>query len=586
MRRDSLRFLAVATALVVAGCERSPPPASTTEQVRSMSTCPANESALTLPAGFCASIFAEGLGHARHMVVSPSGALYVNTWSGDYYGKDPLPPGGFLVALKDSRATGKADSIVRFGETAETGGKGGTGIGLYNGYLYAEINDRIVRYKMTDNELIPSSPPEVIVSGLPTDGEHPMHPFAIDSAGMIYIDVGSSTNSCQVKNREKGSAGHLPCEELKTRGGIWRYDANKLGQTFSAADRYVAGIRNAGAIAIDPAGQVYATQHGRDLLSENWPEYFTSEQGATQPAEEMHRIEQGATYGWPQCYYDAAQSKLVLAPEYGGDGGRAVGNCVNLRAPVAAFPAHWAPTAIVFSQSSHFPERYRQGVFIAFHGSWNRAPFEQGGYNVVFQPMKDGKAASGCEIFADGFAGGIKSPDGARHRPTGLAYGSDGSIYISDDLKGRIYRVTFQGDPNKAPASVGIACPSASEPPTRGETLTQDTTNLPVPTGFTKEIVALGNRLYHAERGASTTCVGCHGAQVSGTPLGPDLTDREWLWSDGSVNGIAKSISQGVSQPKSYRNPMPAMGGTQLTPEQVSAIAAYIWAVNHRGDGG
>ena len=108
--------------------------------------CPNDGSGLTLPAGFCATVFADGIGHARHMVVSPSGALYVNTWSGRYYGNDTPHPGGFLVALQDKSGSGKADMTERFGETVQSGGKGGTGIGMYKGSIFAEINDRIVLY--------------------------------------------------------------------------------------------------------------------------------------------------------------------------------------------------------------------------------------------------------------------------------------------------------------------------------------------------------------------------------------------------------------------------------------------------------
>lgn len=545
--------------------------------------CPASNAGLRLPPGFCANIFADGIGHARHMTVAANGVVYVNTWSGRYYGTDSLPPGGFIVALQDTRGGGKADTIHRFGETAKTGGAGGTGIALYDNHLYVEINDRIVRYALSGKEIVPQGSAEVIVSGLPLSGDHPMHPFAIGADGSIYIDVASVSNSCQKENRKLESPGLRPCKELETRSGIWRYDANRKGQKFSAAERYVSGIRNAGGIAIDGSGAVYSTQHGRDQLAENWPRLYKPEQGATLPAEEVLRIEKGAIYGWPECYYDPGQGKLVLAPEYGGDGGKAVGLCAQRRPPVAAFPAHWGPNALLFYQGKQFPARYREGAFIAFHGSWNRAPFQQGGYNVVFQPFKDGKAAPGCEIFADGFAGADKSPDGAAHRPSGLAVGPDGTLYVSDDVKGRIYRIVYRGTPGDQSAPRGTACPSASAPPAMAvpvQAARKKESALPVPPGVKSETVALGERLYHS-KGAAATCIGCHGAKGTGTPLGPNLTDDEWLWSDGSVAGIAKSIRDGVMQPKKYRGPMPAKGGSQLTEEQINAIAAYLWALDH-----
>lgn len=583
MRRHSVGPAATAIALLVTGCGRSTPPdsAPATAQAPAVTTCPTNDSGLTLPAGFCASVFADGIGHARHLVAAPNGFVYVNTWSSEYYGDAPTHPGGFLVALKDTQGTGKADVIRRFGTTMEAGGKGGTGITLFKNYLYAEIDGSIVRYALSDEDPVPRGAPEVIVSGLTLTGDHPMHPFAIDSAGMLYVDVASATNACQQHDRELESPGLDPCKELEVRSGIWRFDATRTGQKFSPEQRYVSGIRNAGGIAVDSSDRIYATQHGRDQLAESWPKLYTPEQGATLPAEELLHIEQGADYGWPYCYYDPAQGKLVLAPEYGGDGGKAVGRCAQRRAPIAAFPAHWAPTALTFYRATEFPERYRDGVFIAFHGSWNRAPFQQDGYNVVFQPFKDGKPAPGCEIFADGFAGSNKSPEGARHRPTGVAYGPDGALYISDDVNGRIYRVTYNGLPQGQPSPAPTACPSASAPPAPAASVSGEEARLPVPPGSTQETVLLGSRLYHAQGDTTTTCVGCHGAHATGTPLGPDLTDAEWLWNDGSVAGITKTIGEGVPHPKRYRNSMPALGGAQLTGEQVSAIAAYIWAVGH-----
>ena len=104
---------------------------------------------LTLSPGFCATLFADHLGHARHLAVAGDGSVYVNTWSGDYYTYghvDKLPAGGFLVALRDSRGSGHADLIKRFGDGVTQGSAGGTGIALYHDALYAEVNDRIVRY--------------------------------------------------------------------------------------------------------------------------------------------------------------------------------------------------------------------------------------------------------------------------------------------------------------------------------------------------------------------------------------------------------------------------------------------------------
>jgi glucose/arabinose dehydrogenase/mono/diheme cytochrome c family protein len=559
--------------------------------------CPSDDSGLKLPAGFCATIFADDIGHARHLVVASNGVVYVNTWSGVYYGNDVPHRGGFLVALQDTSGAGKADVDQRFGETVQSGGAGGTGIGIYGGALYAEINDKIVRYTLPAGSVVPRDPPQTIVTGLPLGGDHPMHPFVIDAKGSMYVDMGTATNSCQPQNRTLESAGLDPCTELETRGGIWRYDANKTNQTFSPAERFATGIRNAEGFAIDPAGRIFVTQHGRDQLYSNWPAFYQLSQEATLPAEELLRLKQGGDYGWPECYYDPGLHTLVLAPEYGGNGKR-VGACAEKIGPVAYFPAHWAPDGMAFYDKQQFPARYRNGVFIAFHGSWNRAPYAQKGYNVVFQALAGDKASGKCEVFADGFAGTEKSPDKAAHRPTGLAVGPDGALYVSDDVRGRIYRITYRGDGSADAADIRpVPCPSASAPagamvavnasPPEGNHAnagTLDPSNLPIPEGGTRDMLALGERIFHGQVGGAT-CTGCHGSSATGGPLGPNLTQNRWLWSDGSYTGIAATIRVGVLHPKNYRAPMPAMGGAHLTADQVSAVAAYVWALSQPAAG-
>lgn len=552
----------------------------------------ANDAGLKLPAGFCGSIFADDLGHVRHMVAAPDGVLYVNTWSGSYYANSPPPPGGFLIALRDTTGRGRANVIRRFGATPATGGHGGTGIALYGGYLYAEANDKIVRYRMSAGSTVPTGRAETVVSGLPLTGDHPMHPFAIDADGWMYVDSASPSNACQRENRMLRSPGIDPCPELTTRGGIWRYSAKRLHQKFSPADRYATGIRNADGITIDSTGHnVYSTQQGRDQLGQNWPKLFTPEQGAYLPSEELLHVVHGGDYGWPYCYYDGVKQKLMLAPEYGGNG-KKVGLCARKLDPVAAFPAHWAPNDVTFYYGKQFPSYYRGGAFLAFHGSWNRAPFPQQGYDVVFQPLEDGKASGNCVIFAEGFAGGQKDPGGAAHRPSGVAVGPDGALYVADDVRGRIYKIVYQGGPRSGAEASGVAeCPNVTTlggtagsanpiPPEGIHPHAGAAVSVPVPRGATPETVQLGDRIFHGEV-ASGTCAGCHGAEGKGTPLGPNLTSGKWLWSDGSLSGIERTIRHGVPKPKQYRSPMPPMGGAQLSRQQVSAVAAYVWGLGH-----
>jgi len=522
--------------------------------------------------------------------VAANGTVYVNTWSGTYYHNDTLPPGGMLVALKDGKGSGKADQVTRFGGSHAQGDGGGTGIALYKDYLYAETNDRIVRYLLPRDGIAPTGKPETVVFGMPMGGDHPMHPFGIAPDGSLYVDMGSATNACQQQNRMPGATGNNPCTELETRAGIWRYDANKLDQRFSPAERFSTGLRNGEGISFDSTGRIFGTQHGRDQLSENWSKLYTPDQGHNEPAEELVQLQQGADFGWPECYFDYDQKKLVLAPEYGGDGGKTQGVCARKQPPVAAFPAHWAPNDMLIYQGSQFPAAYKDGAFLAFHGSWNRAPGPQGGYNVVFQPLADGKASGPFIVFADGFAGGRKEPGRAAHRPSGLAVGPDGSLYISDDIGGRIWRVTYQGGnksagvagPAPAPAeqqaaASGTAVPPEGIHPEAGEVTVAA---LPIPPGASPDQVALGNRIFHGQVGGAP-CAGCHSADGKGSAIGADLTSGHWQWSDGSPKGIAQTIERGVPKPKDHIGAMPPMGGAQLSQADVAAVADYVWALAH-----
>ncbi len=537
--------------------------------------CPGNGGGINVPDGFCATVFADIPGHARHLVVAPNGVVYVNTWSGAYYKTSAPLTDGFLVALRDTDGDGRADVIERFGETPATGAHGGTGIGIHRGALYAEIDDRIVRYALAEGEIAPETPPETIVAGLPVSGDHPMHPFTIDATGHLYVDLGSATNTCEIFNRMPRTRGNDPCTELETRGGIWRYDASKTNQRFSKAERFATGLRNAEGIAVDTAGRIYATQHGRDQLAENWSNLYRPEQGQSLPAEVMVELKQGGDYGWPYCYHDGERQKLVLAPEYGGDGGKAVGICASKDPAVAFFPAHWAPNDLKIYAGTQFPAAYRGGAFLAFHGSWNRAPGPQGGYNVVFQPLADGKAAGPFTVFADGFAGAVKEPGRAAYRPSGLAVGPDGALYVSDDVRGRIWRITYVGGADvtkalSAPAPEGLRPEAGTSAP-----------SLPTPPGSTADQVALGRRIYLGEVGGAT-CGGCHGSDARGTPVGPDLTSGTWLWGDGSLDSITRTIVAGVPHPKKNLGAMPPLGGVELSQADVAALAAYVWALGHQ----
>ncbi len=410
---------------------------------RAAAACAPDNGGITLPAGFCATVFADSVGGARHVAVAPNGDVFVaRSTPGRQKAGDESGQGARVgvLALRDRDGDGRADEQEAFGRA------GGTGVALAPGWVYVDEGPRVVRYPVPAGRLTPTGPAEAVVTGLPMGG-HAAHNVLLDGRGGLFVNVGSLTNSCQRADRQTGSPGADPCTELGTRAGIWRYAADRPGQRFSAGERYATGIRNAMGLALDPRdGAMYATQHGRDQLLQNWPQHFTAQESAELPAEELVRVAQGSDFGWPYCYYDQTQGRLVLAPEYGGDG-RAVGRCASKQAPVAAFPGHWAPMSAAFYTGQQFPARYRDGVFVAFHGSWNRAPLPQAGYNVTFVPMRAGQPAGTPERFADGFAGAARlaDPGAARHRPVGLAVAPDGGLYVTDDVGGRIWKIVYTG---------------------------------------------------------------------------------------------------------------------------------------------
>lgn len=542
------------------------------------STCAPDNGGITLPPGFCASIFADNLGHVRHAVVDKTGVLYVNIWSGRYYAGQPVPEDGFLAALQDKDRDGKAETITKFGELKAAGNTGGSGIDLYNGYLYAESNDKIVRYKLPANAIAPpaDAQPEIVLSGLPTDGDHNMHTFAIDQKGAMFVNLGSSSNSCQPRNRQPGVPGADPCTELETRAGIWKYDAKKLGQTFSPKERYATGLRNPEALGFDAQGRLYAGVHGRDQLIQNWGKLYPDVQHTIElPAETLVEIKAGTDHGWPMCYYDNFQKKLVLAPEYGGDGGKTVGLCAQKQPPVAAFPSHWAPNDVKIYTAAAFPKAYQGGAFITFHGSWNRSPGPQAGFNVVFQPLANGKATGDYIVFADGFAGPAKATGRADRRPMAVAVAPDGALFITDDNKGRIWRVTYSGpaDAKLQPAPT-VVYNDAAPVATANAAATRTAA---LPPGVTPELIAAGDKAYHA-----TTCAACHGADGGGAAVGPSLTSGKYLWGDGSLASITQVTKDGIPAPKEFRSPMPPMGGAQLSDDDLKAVAAYVWSLSHK----
>ena len=393
----------------------------------------ADNAGLHLPKGFGALLIADSLGPVRHIAVTSDYSVYAKMmWPGDR---------GGILFLTDTNKDGKIDKTVGFSDY------GGTEVRLHNGYLYASSNTDIYRYKLDQNErVIDPESSEIIVQGLIDRRQHNSKSFTFDKNNNIYVNIGAYSNACQETDRTKGSPGMEPCPILDSAGGIWQFSATHLNQSFADGKRYATGLRNV--VGLDwnsSVNKLFVTMHGRDQLHSLFPELYDEQASAELPAETLFEIDEGDNCGWPYTYYDELQEKIVVAPEYGGDGKKTPEKKYD--EPVMAFPGHLAPNDLLFYTGTMFPEKYRNGAFIAFHGSWNRAPLPQKGFFVVFVPFNDGKPSGDWEIFADAFSGTevVESPGDAKYRPTGLAQGPDGSLFVSDDSRGGIFRITYNG---------------------------------------------------------------------------------------------------------------------------------------------
>jgi glucose/arabinose dehydrogenase len=398
-----------ATALVLVTQRATPP-------------CAPGESGLVVPEGFCATLVADGLGPVRQLAFSPGGDLYAAI-----SGRSRLFGGGGVAAFRDRNGDGKPEEHASFGP------RGGNDVKFHDGHLYLALEDRILRWSLPAGALAPTGDPETIVAGLPHNGNHTAKSLAFPGGNVMLVNIGSATNSCQQQDRARGSKGLDPCWELERRAGIWQFAADRAGQQFADGKRFATGLRNTEALAVQPGtGAIYGAVMGRDQLGDSWG--YSPEVNANDPAEELVRIKEGDDFGWPYCYYSNEAHKKVLAPEYGGNG-REVGRCAKAKNPEIAFPGHWAPLALAFVTGNALGAKYDGGLFIAFHGSWNRAPLPQAGYRVVFAPFTDGHPTGTYETFATG-AGGPTSL-----RASGVAMGKDGALYISADDSEKIWRV-------------------------------------------------------------------------------------------------------------------------------------------------
>lgn len=520
---------------------------------------------LFLPEGFQALVVADSTGRARHLAVNDNGDIYVKLSSTDKVG-------GGNIALRDTTGDGKADIIEQFAGMDEKRTSYGTGMVIHDGYLYFSSATTLYRNKLTPGKLIPESETEVVLTD---DHEHGIHwhitkPVAFDNKGNMYIPFGAPSNACQdivqTPNGAPGGVGLDPCPELELHGGIWKFDATKTGLTQNDGVEIATGIRSVVAMDWNADDEnLYIVMHGRDNLHSLFPGIFSAWQNAVLPSEEFIKITEGADYGWPYCYYDQIKEQKVLAPEYGGDG-NIVGRCADMQLPVMGFPGHWAPNGLLFYRGDQFPERYRNGAFVAFHGSTNRAPYPQAGYFVGFVPFENGKPTGEWEVFADGFASvdTIVNTSDAKYRPVGLATGPDGSLYISDSRKGKIWRVMYHGDRegfDKQQLAAMEARKSLPHIKTPHETEDDLQKN-----------VARDQKLYN------TFCGTCHQQNGKGSRgRMPPLVGTDWV--TGNKQRLITVVLNGLQGPieingEPYNSVMPPH--RFLKDEEISTILTYI----------
>jgi glucose/arabinose dehydrogenase len=516
---------------------------------------------LYLPEGFKSVVVVDSLpGSARHLAVNNNGDIYVK-------GRRELP-GGMNWALRDTNGDGRADIIRNFG-TFKNEGPYSTEMRIHNGYLYTSAETFVYRYRLVPGELVPSSEPEVIVRDVDGPREHDGKPIAFDKEGNIYVPFGGPSDACQEQNRVPGSPGMKPCPLLDSNAGIWKFKADKLNQ-FRTSDgvRVATGLRSIVGMEWNTQDNtLYAVAHGRDNLNASWPNFYSDWDNAMLPAEGFYKLPVGADVGWPYYYYDQQKGKIMLNPEYGGDG-KKVCTDTSIIKPVFGFPGHFAPNDLVFYRGNQFPERYRHGAFVALHGSTIRAPYPQAGYFIAFLPFKNGKFQP-MEVFADGFAGldTIVNTADAAHRPMGLAVGPDGSLFVSDSQKGKIWKISYKGKRT----AFGTAQLAGMKK--RQLTATNIKTPDPVKDNLDeKRVMARGEQLY------MQYCRSCH--QRSGAGDGnryPPIVRSEWVRGDSSrlINVMLKGLQGPITvSGKEYNNVMPAF--QFLNDQDLSELLTFI----------
>jgi len=529
-----------------------------------------NNGGILLPGGFDAVVVADSIGNARHITVNSNGDIYVKlAYNNTLHGR------GGTVALRDINQDGKADIVAYFGDYKDEGGLP-AGMSIHDGYLYTSTVKHVLRNKLTPGELIPQSKTEIIFSDDDSNlfrHWHTQKPMAFDNKGNMYIPFGAPDDGGQDINTVgpagmPGGKGLDPSPDLEKFGGIWRFSADKTGQTQKDGYKYATGIRSVLGIAWNnDDNSLYAVMNGMDNFHTRYPNIYSAWQAAVLPSEPLLKVRENADFGWPYAYYDQMQGKNVMQPAYGGDG-KLVGRAAKFDVPLMGFPGHWAPMDLLFYQGDQFPARYKKGAFVAFHGSTDRSPYPQAGYIVCFVPFENGKPAGDWEVFADGFTvvDTVFNTRDAVYRPMGLAEGPDGSLYITESNKGKIWRVMYRGDKNKF-GKTDLASMEGRK--SRTYIKTPDSVKDNMGQGGEMEGLILYN----------SYCAICHQRDGRGdNNRYPSLVGSEWTTGDRQrLIGVLLNGLQGEIQVngKTFNGVMPAHGAF-LDDHAIASILTYV----------
>jgi len=339
---------------------------------------------LQVPAGFKINVFATNLGNARMMVTAPDGTIYLTRHKE-----------GDVIALHDKDGDGRAEErspVLKLKEVH--------GIALRENVIYLATTKKLLKATLSTHGQ-PEQPTEI--ADLPDGGQHPRRTLGFDPAGMLYVSIGSTCNNCEETNPEHATIVRM------------RPDATQRAV-------FARGLRNTIGFAWHPqTGELWGMDHGSD------------DRGNDLPPEELNLIKEGADYGWPFCHSQNQVDEIANKPKEGTKEER----CAKAVAPALTYQAHSAPIGFLFYTGAQFPAEFRNDAFVAFRGSWNRAPAT--GYKVARVKFENGKPTR----FED-FVSGFLVENGKAHfgRPAGLAMTKDGALLISDDTGGVIYRVS------------------------------------------------------------------------------------------------------------------------------------------------